>query len=84
MNDIANLSVDLRRISNWLQSGNFDLARKFLVRDIEHYGSLQIDVGKMRLKRMLEMMLDLDGGREKAAERAMTASIILMHRAGKA
>ena len=72
MNDLRNLSVDLRRASYFFQQGDLSLAQKFIDRGLDKYDM----PGKVR-----SLILKIRGENHlQAAERAMTAAVILSGR----
>ena len=77
MNDKLNLSVDLRRVCSWILKERDDLVDKMLDRDIKLYSDKNYKVGNYRIDEWLVMIKNRMGGREQAAERALTASVIL-------
>ena len=70
------LSADLWRISYWLATGSDLLAKKFIQRDIGLYSSILLNVGKRDLQKELRKIKSLD----RAAERALTLSVLLSHK----
>ncbi|KKT74764.1 MAG: hypothetical protein UW86_C0003G0006 [Microgenomates group bacterium GW2011_GWA1_Microgenomates_45_10] len=74
------LSADLWRISYWLATGSDLLAKKFIQRDIGLYSSILLNVGKRDLQKELRKIKSLDGGPLRAAERALTLSVLLSHK----
>ena len=74
MSDAARLSADLSRVCEFLIRGDQNLASKFIKRDIDRYSDLKIEVGGKKLGDILEEIGKLD---ERAAERALTTSVIL-------
>lgn len=79
-NQIARLSTDLRRVSYFILDDEINLARKFIEKNLSHLDNIEISIGKHTLVETLKLIKNLEGGKEKAAERAMTASIILTGR----
>lgn len=80
--DLLNLSTDLRRISDWIIAGDLDLARKFLTICKEKYINIPENIGSYKnIWQEIEKIEKLEGGKDKAAERASTASIILLNNA---
>lgn len=77
MSDYQKLSADLSRITEFLISGNESLAGRFSGRVVKLYSGLPGRVGKDNLSEYLRKIANLEGGRMRAAERAMTASILL-------
>ncbi len=77
MNDYQKLSSDLSRVTEFLISNNLKMASKFSDRIINLYSNLPGKIGSQNLTIYLRQIANLDGGKMKAAERAMTASIIL-------
>ena len=80
--NLANLSTDLRRISYWIIEKDFKMATKFLKLSREKYSTVPKKVGCYNniweeIKTIEKTITDKD----KAAERAMTASIILLDQA---
>lgn len=72
MNDYQKLSSDLSRITEFLISGNLNMADKFSQRIIELYSDLPGNIGKYKLSDYLQKIKQT-----RNAEMAMTASIIL-------
>lgn len=77
---LAALSADLWRISYWLATGSGSLAKKFIHRDIELYDSISMTLGKRNLQEELQKVKNLEGGRLRAADRALTLSVLLAHK----
>ena len=77
MNDKQNLSADLMRIGEWIYRSEDDLANRFLIRDQQLYDELKVKIGKWSLNHWLKLIENRIGGREQAAERALTAAAIL-------
>ena len=77
MNKKANLSVDLKRVSNFLMASNDSLVDSVLDKAMKMYQNLDTKVGRVDLDVWLKMIKDRVGGREKAAERALMASAVL-------
>lgn len=78
--NLANLSADLRRISYWLYQGRIDLAQSFLKRCPQVYQGINPRISCYRnIWAELEKIANLEGGLVKASERALTASLILLH-----
>lgn len=69
MNDLQNLSADLRRASYFFQQNDALLAQKFIDRGLEKY-DMSEKIRSLILKIKGENYL-------QAAERAMTAAVIL-------
>jgi hypothetical protein len=76
---LANFSTDLRRISNWFYYGEVDLVNRVLEKSKDiykinkqqgPYKDIWIEIEKIKLQ---------EGGRMKAADRATTLSLILLH-----
>jgi len=80
MNLFATISTDLRRISYWKIQGQDDLANRFLDANLQKYANLEARIGKLSFQDTLQKIKTLD--ERKAAELAMTASIILQNRSG--
>lgn len=81
--DLANLSTDLRRISYWLYQGRIDLAQSFLKRCPQIYQKINPQISCYHnIWAELKKIADLKEGSIKASERALTASLILLHRSG--
>lgn len=79
-NDIANLSSDLKRISYWILDDRVDLVKRFLEIAKEKYKSIDEKIGGYNnIWEEIEKIENLEGGNERAAERALTASVILLH-----
>lgn len=76
--DYLNLSTDLRRISQWLMEKQDDMVEIFMPKLMKKFGSDEKIKGKKTVKRWLEEIRDYKGGRERAAERALTLSAILL------
>ncbi len=72
--DELNWSADLRRIAWWLQTGNSQLAQKFINRGEKMYPKGR-DTGGRDWKWWLSEINGND--QEKAAERALTWSVLL-------
>ena len=72
-----NLATDLRRVCLWIFKGSDDLADKTLEKNIKMYQNLNLRIGKVMIDDWLKMIIKRVGGREKSAERALTASVIL-------
>lgn len=80
--DLANLSTDLRRISYWIYEGQFELAKQFLEQAHKKYALLKPQIECYdNIWEEIEKIAALKDGRLKAAERALTASLILLHQA---
>ena len=77
MSDKIDLATDLRRISMWMIKKNDLLVDQFLKRDLAMYGDMNVKIGKTKIGEWLQLILDRANGREKAAERALTAAVIL-------
>lgn len=78
--DLANLSADLRRVSYWLCQNQVDLAKRFLKQTRSRYRNIEPKVGcYQNIWEEIERIADLGGGFLRASERALTASLILMH-----
>ncbi len=71
------LATDLRRISMWMIKKNDLLVDQFINRDIKMYGRMNFKIGTIKIVEWLQLILDRANGREKAAERALTAAVIL-------
>jgi len=83
-NDLARFSTDLRRISYWIYEERFKLAQDFIDRCFKTYRNINPKVGCYKnIWSELEKIYSLRGGRKKAAERALTASQILLSRASE-
>jgi hypothetical protein len=82
MSDLAKLSADLMRVGEFLSQGREDLADRFLARDIKLYGDLDQRIGRYGLKEWLRLIELRQGGVERAAERAMTAGVVMLARSG--
>lgn len=67
--DLANLSMDLRRASYFFQQNDVEMAKKFIDRSLEKY-----DMPEKIRQLILKIKTD---NRFEAAERAMTASVIM-------
>jgi len=72
MNDYQKLSADLSRITEFIISGNKNMADKFCKRVLDLYSDLPGNIGKYKLSEYLKKIQET-----KDAEMAMTASIIL-------
>lgn len=72
MNDYQKLSSDLSRITEFLISGNQNMADKFSQRVVDMYSNLPGNIGKYELSDYLQKIKET-----RNAEMAMTASIIL-------
>ena len=82
--DLLNLSTDLLRISYWIYDGRLDLANKFLSLCRKKYSKVNSRLGCYdNVWKEIDKIKKLEGGREKAAERASTASVILRQQALK-
>lgn len=77
MSDKIDLATDLRRISMWMIKKNDLLVDQFINRDIKMYGRMNFKIGTIKIVEWLQLILDRANGREKAAERALTAAVIL-------
>lgn len=78
--ELANLSTDLRRISYWFYQGRTKLALSFLDHCLKIYPNLDISIGCYpSLKEELLGIKKLTKQKFKAAERSLTASLILLH-----
>ena len=77
MSDKMDLSTDLRRVSLWIARDSDELANNILKRDLDRYKDLKVKIGGVSIGKWLEMIIDRVGGREQAAERALTAAVIL-------
>jgi hypothetical protein len=77
MSDKMDLATDLRRISMWMIKKNDLLVDQFINRDIKMYGRMNFKIGTIKIVEWLQLILDRANGREKAAERALTAAVIL-------
>jgi len=78
------LSTDLRRISYWLYQDRNDLAKSFLKRSRKMYQNINPKIRcYSNIWSELEKIANLEGGSSKVAERALTASVILLHFAQK-
>ena len=81
MNDLANFSSDLRRIAYWIYDKQFDLAKTMLGKTRKLYSEINPKIGCYKnIWNEIEKIEKLEGGRLKAAERASTASVILMYK----
>lgn len=72
MSDYQKLSSDLSRITEFLISGNKNMADKFIERVVNLYSDLPGKIGKYKLSDYLQRIKETSN-----AEMAMTASIIL-------
>ncbi len=72
MSDYQRLSADLSRITEFLISGNQNMAQKFSQRAVDMYSNLPGNIGKYKLSEYLQKIKET-----RNAEMAMTASIIL-------
>ena len=78
MNDIKNLAVDLRRIAYWIYYRQDELANTMLGKINKMYKDVSPKIGCYEnIWSEIKKMEKLEGGRYKAAERALTASVIL-------
>lgn len=77
MSDKLALSSDLMRIGEYIYSGRDELADSFLKRDKELYKNLSVSIGKTPLQQWLDLIEERNGGSQRAAERALTAAVIL-------
>ena len=79
MNDLANFAADLRRISYWTYKGQKSLAVSMLKKIKELYKGINPKIGCYEnIWNEVEKIENLEGGKYKAAERALTASVILL------
>ena len=78
--DLLNLSTDLRRISDWIVNGDIDIAQKFINICREKYSDIPQKIGSYKnIWKEIDKIEKLEGGKDKAAERASTASVILLN-----
>jgi len=77
MSDRLNLSADLMRIGGWIYQGKDELAARFLDRDIRLYSKMNVKIGNETVGVWLDKIKNRLGGRVRAAERALTAGVIL-------
>lgn len=77
MSDKQALSSDLMRIGEYIYSGRDELADAFLKRDKELYRNLSVSIGVTPLQKWLDLIKERIGGSKQAAERALTAAVIL-------
>lgn len=80
--DLANFSTDLRRISYWIIEKDFEMAKKFLHLSKEKYKNVPTKIGCYKnIWTEISKIENMTTNREKASERAMTASVILLDEA---
>ena len=78
--DCANFSADLRRIAYWIYEKRFNLAKKMLGKCKLLYREISPKVGCYEnIWDEIKKIEKLEGGKNKAAERASTASVILLN-----
>jgi len=80
--DYLNLSVDLRRISSWLQKGNTVLADDFIVANLKKFGNDDKKIENIELSRWLQRVASYKTRNWRSAEDALTLSIMLKNRFG--
>ncbi len=77
---LMNFSADLRRISYWIYDGRFTLASQMLKRCRVMYRDINKSVGCYDdIWEAIDNVEKLIGGKEKASERALTASNIFLN-----
>jgi hypothetical protein len=77
---IANFASDLRRISYFIYQNRNKLAKKFLTKSRKKYANIPREIGCYKnIWEEIGKIERLEGGKDKAAERASTASIILLN-----
>ena len=75
---LANLSTDLRRVSNWIYEGKSDFVKKYLSK-IESKYKIDTPVGPFEnIWNEIELIKSEKGGRVQTADRAGTLSSILL------
>lgn len=80
MNDLIKFSVDLRRIAYWIYEGQLDVAKSMLAKCRLMYKGIDSKIACYDdFWQEITKIERLEGGRYKAAERASTASVILLH-----
>lgn len=80
--DLGNFSTDLFRISYWILAKNSGLVKKFLQHCYKAYSDVGPKIGcYQNIWQELKKIENLQGGRLKSAERALTASRILFFQA---
>lgn len=78
--DYLNLSTDLRRIALWLQEGRLGLADKFIAANLRRFSGDKEQVGKRKIGEWLMGVGEYKKARLKAAEDALTLSVLLKNR----
>jgi len=75
---LANLSTDLRRISNWIYEGKNDLVIEYISKFKEKY-EVNKSVGVYKdIWQEIEIIKTVRDGRIKSADRATTLSSVLL------
>jgi hypothetical protein len=79
---LANFSTDLRRISYWIIEEDFEMANQFLNFCKKKYSNIPKKIGCYDdIWQEIEKIENTIADKEKASERALTASIILLDQA---
>jgi len=80
MNDqVASLAADLRRVSYWIYEGQTELAQAVLKGAQGKYKAIPPEVGCYQdIWREIAEIGKVGQGKDRAAERALTASVILL------
>lgn len=78
--DYLNLSVDMRRIATWLQKGNTILADDFIALTVQKFGGDNRKIENIELSEWLRRVADYKRRDWRAAEDALTLSILLKNR----
>lgn len=80
MNDLANFAADLRRIAYWIHGEQNKLAKIMLKKTRELYEDVDPKISCYKnIWSEIEKIERLEGGKNRAAERALTASVILLN-----
>jgi hypothetical protein len=75
---LANLSTDLRRISNWILEGKRDFVREYITK-IEDKYDIDVPIGPYKdIWKEIKLIKLGKGGRINSADRAGTLSSILL------
>ncbi len=76
---LANLSTDLRRLSNWIYEGKYKTAKSFIAK-IKHKYKIENPVGIYKdVWKEIEIIGKNKEGRVRSADRAATLGSILLH-----
>jgi len=75
---LASLSTDLRRISNWIYAGNNDLAKNYAAVIENKYKNIKSVGIYKNVWQEIKIITDLKDGRERSADRATTLGSILL------